>query len=105
MDIKIRNVQVQDAEEITGIIRQVGWFEHLKSETAQATKERVRKHIAACLANDSHSAFVAENENHEVIGYSSVHYLPYFFLSGPEEYVSELFITEKARGKGVGSAL
>jgi GNAT superfamily N-acetyltransferase len=105
MDIKIRNVQVQDAEVISGIIREVGWFEHLKSETAQATEERVRKHISACLANDSHSSFVAEDENHNVIGYSSVHYLPYFFLSGPEGYVSELFISEKARGKGVGSAL
>jgi GNAT superfamily N-acetyltransferase len=105
MEIKIRNVQVQDAEFITGIIREIGWFEHLKSETAQATEERVRRHISACLANDSHSAFVAEDENHGVVGYSSVHYLPYYFLSGPEGYVSELFISENTRGKGVGSAL
>lgn len=105
MDIKIRNVQKLDAEDITSIIREVGWFEHLKSETAQTTAERVHQHISLCLADDSHSAFVAEDEKHKVIGYSSVHYLPYLFLPGPEGYVSELFISEKSRGKGVGTAL
>jgi len=105
MDITIRTVQFQDAEEITRIIREVGWFEHLKSESAQTTAERVRQHISLCLADDSHSAFVAEDEKHTVIGYTSVHYLPYFFLPGPEGYVSELFISAKARGQGVGTAL
>ena len=105
MDInKIRNVQEQDAEDIAVIIREVGWFEHLKTETAQTTAERVRRHISLTLADDSHSAFVAE-DNNNIVGYSSVHYLPYFFLRGPEGYISELFISEKARGKGVGTAL
>ena len=105
MDITIRNVQFQDAEDITGIIREVGWFEHLKSESAQTTAARVRQHISLCLADDSHSAFVAEDEEQKVIGYASVHYLPYFFLPGPEGYVSELFISAETRGKGVGTAL
>jgi GNAT superfamily N-acetyltransferase len=34
-----------------------------------------------------------------------VHYLPYFFLPGPEGYVSELFISAEARGQGIGTAL
>jgi GNAT superfamily N-acetyltransferase len=77
----------------------------LKSESAVKTIERVRQHISLCLADDSHSAFVAENEKLKVIGYSSVHFLPYFFLPGPEGYVSELFISAETRGKGVGTAL
>jgi len=105
MNITIRNVQFQDAEDITSIIREVGWFEHLKSESAQITAERVRQHISLCLADDSHSAFVAENEKHKVIGYSSVHYLPYFFLPGPEGYVSELFVSAEDRGQGIGNVL
>lgn len=105
MDITIRSVQLQDAENITSIIRELGWFEHLNSESNQTTAERVHQHISLCLADDSHSAFVAEDENHKVIGYSSVHYLPYFFLPGPEGYVSELFISAEARGQGIGTAL
>ena len=34
-----------------------------------------------------------------------MHYLPYFFLLGPEGYISELFISAEARGQGVGTAL
>jgi len=105
MDTTIRSVQLQDAENITSIIRELGWFEHLNSESNQTTAERVHQHISLCLADDSHSAFVAEDENHKVIGYSSVHYLPYFFLPGPEGYVSELFISTEARGQGIGTAL
>jgi len=105
MDMTIRSVQLQDAESITSIIRELGWFEHLNSESNQTTAERVHQHISLCLADDSHSAFVAEDENHKVIGYSSVHYLPYFFLPGPEGYVSELFISTEARGQGIGTAL
>jgi GNAT superfamily N-acetyltransferase len=106
MKITIRNVQFRDAGDIAGIIREVGWFEQLKSEPAAATAERIRRYIALCLAADEcHSAFVAENEEQKVIGYSSVHFLPYFFLPGPEGYISELFISLEARGQGVGTAL
>ena len=64
MNITIRKIQFQDAEGITSIIREVGWFDHLKSESAQITAERIRQHISLCLADDSHSAFVAEDEKH-----------------------------------------
>jgi GNAT superfamily N-acetyltransferase len=105
MKINIRNTKAEDAEAITQIIREVDWFEHLKSESVEITEERVRKHILLCLADNSHSTFVAEAEDHKVIGYSSVHYLPYFFLLGPEGYVSELFISAEVRGQGVGTTL
>lgn len=39
------------------------------------------------------------------MGYTAVHWLPYLILSGPEGYVSELFVAEAARGMGVGKAL
>jgi GNAT superfamily N-acetyltransferase len=105
MSIGIRSVLMQDAEDIAGIIHEVGWFEHLQSESVQITAERVRKHISLCLADNSHSAFVAENGAKKVVGYSSVHFLPYFFLLGLEGYVSELFISAKVRGHGIGTAL
>jgi len=41
----------------------------------------------------------------EIAGYSSVHWLPYLILTGPEGYVSELFIREEFRGQGTGGKL
>jgi GNAT superfamily N-acetyltransferase len=105
MKITVRAIQVEDAGAIARIIRDVGWFEHLSRETEQTTEERVRRHIALCLADRSHSSYVAEDEVGRVVGYASVHYLPYFFLLGPEGYVSELFVDRESRGRGAGTAL
>jgi len=105
MKISIRNTQLKDAETIARIVREVSWFEHLKSESVEKTEERVRQHISLCLADGSHSSFVAAAEDGKVLGYSSVHYIPYFFLLGPEGYVSELFISAEVRGHGIGTAL
>jgi GNAT superfamily N-acetyltransferase len=105
MKMNIRKTQLEDAEAITRIIREVGWFEHLKSESIEKTEERVRQHISLCLADSSHSSFVADTEDGKVLGYSSVHYLPYFFLLGSEGYITELFISAKVRGQGIGTAL
>jgi GNAT superfamily N-acetyltransferase len=105
MEIIIRTTQTKDAETIAKIVRGLGWFEHLDSESIETTTERIQRHISLCLADNSHSTFVAEDESGRVVGYASVHYLPYFFLAGPEGYVSELFIDAEARGIGVGTAL
>lgn len=58
-----------------------------------------------CLADDSHTVRVATDSTGALIGYVAVHWLPYLFLSGPEGYVSELFVDETCRGHWVGSAL
>jgi GNAT superfamily N-acetyltransferase len=34
-----------------------------------------------------------------------VHWIPYLFMSGPEGYVSELFVRNGERGQGVGTQL
>jgi len=105
MSIRIRNVLLQDAEGIAGIIHDIGWFENLNFESIHKTAERVRKHISLCLSDSSHSIFAAEDESNMIVGYCSVHFLPYLFLTGPEGYVSELFISAKVRGQGIGTAL
>ena len=51
------------------------------------------------------SIYVAEAEAGDLLGYVSVHWLPYLFLPGPEGFVSELFIRKTARGQGVGTQL
>jgi GNAT superfamily N-acetyltransferase len=103
--MKIRKMTKDDAPAISKILRDLGWFGHLKEESFQETEQRVKKHIALCLQDESHTMFVAENTNGEVIGYAAVHWLPYLMLKAPEGYVSELFVADSERGKGVGSQL
>ena len=105
MRIQIRKLIAQDAPQIAELLRDIGWFETFKGESVAAASERVRFHIEQCLANNSHSAFAAQLPDGKIVGYGSVHWLPYLFLQGPEGYVSELFVRESARGQGIGREL
>ena len=105
MRIGIRKISVQDAPQLAELLRDIGWFDSFKSEPMEVATRWVRLHIERCLADDSHSIFVAEEPDGTIVGYGSVHWLPYLFLQGPEGYVSELFVRESARGQGVGREL
>jgi GNAT superfamily N-acetyltransferase len=103
--MKIRRATVDDAKPLASVLKEIGWFELLNNEPLEAAADRLSSHIKQCLGDGSHSLFVAESSEGEIIGYGSVHWLPYLFLKGPEGYVSELFVRESARGQGVGRQL
>ena len=105
MKIQIRKVSAQDAPQLAELLKEIGWFESFKNEPFEAAIQRVKLHIEQCLADNSHSIFVAEPRYRAIVGYGSVHWLPYLFLQGPEGLVSELFVRESARGQGVGREL
>jgi GNAT superfamily N-acetyltransferase len=48
---------------------------------------------------------VACSSDGKIAGYTSVHWLPYLFMNGPEGYVSELFVRSSGRGQGIGKQL
>ena len=102
MEILIRRAETQDAPAISELVRSLGLFAHITAEAADATETRVARHLALCLADDSHSVFVAQNAAGEIVGYGAVHWLPYFILASPEGYVSELFVQAACRGQGIG---
>jgi ribosomal protein S18 acetylase RimI-like enzyme len=103
--ITVRRAQHEDVAIITDIIRKLGWFPHVENESPSATEMRVLLHLELADADDSHTVLVATDEEEGVAGYISVHWLPYLMLAGPEGYVSELFVREDSRGKGVGTIL
>ena len=105
MRIKIRKLTAQDAPQVAELLKEIGWFESFKGENVAAATERVRSHIEQCHADNSHSAFVAQSPDGKIVGYGSVHWLPYLFLQGPEGYVSVLFVRESVRGQGIGREL
>lgn len=105
MDVEIRRARAEDAPAIAELLREIGYFERINREAPETTRERVARHLALCGADGSHSVYVAEGPQGGIAGYGAVHWLPYLILSGPEGYVSELFLREAARGQGIGAKL
>jgi len=118
--ITIRPATVSDAAAIANIIREIEWLSHFKKEPFADTEARVTKRIELCLADRSHTFLVAQLTDsgdeaqtrglnplseQEVAGYISIHWLPYAVLMGLEGYISELFIGESHRSKGIGGML
>ena len=69
--------------------------------------DRLREFVGQLLVADSQrSCYVASSEDDlAVIGFAQVHWLDYLILGGQEGYISELFVAESQRGRGLGSLL
>jgi GNAT superfamily N-acetyltransferase len=105
MDLTIRRATLADAAPLTYLLRSVDLFPAVQAEQPAETQERLRRHLAQCLQDGSHSVYVAEDQDRALLAYAAVHWLPYLILSGPEGFISELFVDEAARGQGVGARL
>jgi GNAT superfamily N-acetyltransferase len=103
--MRLRKATIEDAEALASLLTEIGWFEVFKNESLEESTQRVRAELELCLADDSHLVCVAQSEEGKIIGYVSVHWLPYLFMHGPEAYVSELVVRDSARGRGVGRRL
>lgn len=101
----IRKAEEHDATALLEILLSINWFSRLSQQPTSATTEQVQRQLLLCLSSSSHSIYIAIDKNNGAIGYVSVHWLPYLFLSGPEGFISELFIVEKMRGEGIGTQL
>lgn len=105
MNFTIRKAQESDTQAIAQILQDLGWFPWVNSTSQENNIKQIQLHIAKCHADDSHSVYVAEKVESDVVGYVAVHWLPCPFLPQLQAYVSELFISEANRGQGIGKAL
>jgi GNAT superfamily N-acetyltransferase len=105
MDIQINMATIEDAPGISDLLRSLELFAYLQKEKPQTTRHRVLSHLKLCRADHSHSIYAARNSSGQMIGYCAVHWLPYLMLDGPEGYISELFLRESFRGRGIGRQL
>lgn len=101
MNVTIRLAQIEDAGAIAAILQELGWFSHY----GEITPAQVSRHLGLCLADDSHSVYLAGTPSGEIVGYGAVHWLPTLFMPGGEGFVSELFVKEATRGNRIGAAL
>jgi GNAT superfamily N-acetyltransferase len=104
MEFLIRKALQSDSTRLARLLHDLHYFDRLQTQPFEDTRVYLARYLALCLADDSHSVYVAEADG-EILGYAAVHWLPYLFLPGPEGYVSELFVSDAARGQGIGTAL
>ncbi len=105
MEFTIRSAQFFDCPALADLLREIGRFDAINNRTPAEAIRHIEALLAECLADESHSVYVAVDETARVQGYVSAHWLPYLFMAGPEGFVSELFVREAARGQGLGTAL
>jgi len=103
--VKLRRASIEDSGELATLLKSIGWFDFLNKLPDDEAREHVKAQLARCLGDDSHSVYVAEADQGELVGYISTHWIPYLFMRGPEGYVSELFIVDAARAQGIGRRL
>jgi len=103
--VNVRKAGPEDASALTEVIRSVEYFTHLIELPFEEARATVAGALQQDLSCDDHLVLLAEDADGRILGYSSVHWLPYLLFEGPEGYVSELFIHESARGRGVGALL
>jgi GNAT superfamily N-acetyltransferase len=105
MEFEICKAEERDVAGIAEIVRELGWFTDITAETTEETQSQVANQMRLCQDNESHGVFVARAADGAVLGYVAVHWVPYLIHSGPDGYISELFIRESARGEGIGAHL
>lgn len=104
--IYIRPAQLDDADALTDLILDIGWFQrYFEGASPDEAQARVAHKLRLALDDDSHAVYVAESSAGQIEGYVAVHWLPYLFLPGPEGFISELFVRQTARGQGLGRRL
>lgn len=105
MDVTIRKASLADAGGLGRLLREINLFPAVQGEQPDEALARVKRHLAQCLQDSSHSVYVAESQDGGLVGYVAAHWLPYLILKGPEGFVSELFVVAPARGRGIGTRL
>ena len=97
----IRPAQLTDARAIAEVRANIDDYDHWKALGVAAMEAQA--HASLARQHSERLTFVAEFGG-RVVGYAAVYWLHPAF-SGPEGYLSELFIRSDASGRGVGTAL
>jgi GNAT superfamily N-acetyltransferase len=106
MSTEIRAARVEDAEDMAKILREIGWSERRNALTLDEVLKPIEELIRyAHTDQDGHTVLVAVAEEGKVVGFTNVHWVPFIMLGGFEGYISDVFVSPRASGKGAGKLL
>ena len=100
MNFTLRNAQVEDMEQVLGLVQELADFEK-EPEAVEVNLKDLEKDGFG--NHPLFHCFVAETEE-KIVGIALV-YPRYSTWKGPVIHLEDLIVTKSMRGKGVGSAL
>jgi len=104
--VKIRKAITEDAARMAEILREIGWSERRNNMALEEVSGPIEDLINYCIKDpEDHTMIVALDEDEKVIGFTNVHWVPFVMFGSWEGYVSDVFVSPNAGGKGAGSAL
>jgi len=98
---RIRLARAEDAPAIAVLLETLGDLPMLAGEDVADVAAR---HVPEAVASPGTTLLLVEDDG-GLIGYANVHWVHDLFMPGPEGYLSELFILDAHRGRGIGSEL
>lgn len=103
--LKVRKAMVTDAGAMAEILREIGWSERRNSLPLGEVTGPIASLLERFERDDGHEVFVAVDEGDGVVGFVNVHWVPFIMLGALEGYVSDVFVSPSAGGRGAGSSL
>ena len=105
-EITVRKAIGDDAEAMALILREIGWSERRNSLSLEEVSSPIRDLILQANGDpEGHTMYVACDSGGRVLGFTTVHWVPFVMLGSYEGYVSDLFVSPSASGMGAGSRL
>jgi GNAT superfamily N-acetyltransferase len=101
----LRDATESDVPGIAEVLHGIVEIKSIAGCTVEQICDRVAKALAEAATAKASTILVAIMEDETIAGYCAVHWVPFLFFTGPEGYVSELFVRQNSRSEGVGSAL
>jgi GNAT superfamily N-acetyltransferase len=105
-DVVIREARVEDAPSMAEILREIGWSERRNALSLEEVSDPIEKLIEHCREDSyGHTMLVAVDSSEKVLGFTTVHWVPFVMLGSTEGYVSDVFVSPASSGLGAGRAL
>lgn len=102
MNMKIRSARGADAPAVNGLLGQLGYPQD--GQDGQDDRAATASRIQTWAEDPSGAVYVAEADD-DVLGVIAVHVCPFFERDGAWGRIVALVVSDRARGRGVGSQL
>lgn len=98
-------VRLAGAEDVEALARLVAGFRDFLGADAPDA-DAIRRALGELLADPAHDLILGWTDGDpDPVGYAQLRVLPSLWATGREAYLEDLFVSERARGRGVGAAL